>query len=119
DACFTTNVLAPFILAKRLEPQLRAAAPSRVILFFGGNADELDVDQMRNGSRKPYQGFVVYSATKNACALLAREMNERLKGSGISVFAVIPGVVDTEGMRGLGPGFSIAARLFFRTPEQG
>ncbi|HEY2365547.1 MAG TPA: SDR family NAD(P)-dependent oxidoreductase [Polyangiaceae bacterium] len=119
DACFTTNVLAPFILAKRLEPQLRAAAPSRVILFFGGNSKQLDVAVMRDGTRKPYDGFVVYSATKNACAALAREMAAHWKGSGISVFAVIPGVVNTEGMRGLGFPFSLLAPLMFRTPEQG
>jgi len=119
DACFTTNVLAPFILAKRLEPSLRAAAPSRVILFFGGNTKELDVDRMRNGTREPYDGFAVYGATKNACAALAREMSKRLEGSGISVFAVIPGVVNTEGMRGLGFPFSMLAPLVFRTPQQG
>jgi NAD(P)-dependent dehydrogenase (short-subunit alcohol dehydrogenase family) len=119
DASFTTNVLAPFILAKHLEPQLRAAAPSRLILFWGGNANELDVDQMRDGTRKPYDGFVVYSATKNACALLAREMGKHLEGTGISVFAVIPGLVNTEGMRGLNNAFSILGRPFFRTPEQG
>ena len=119
DACFTTNVLAPFILTKRLEPQLRAAAPSRVVLFFGGNSKELDVDMMRNGTRKPYDGFMVYSATKNACAALAREMNARMKDSGVSVFAVIPGVVNTEGMRGLGFPFSWLAPLMFRTPQQG
>ncbi len=119
DACFTTNVLAPFVLAKRLEPQLRAAAPSRVILFWGGNANELDVDVMRDGSRKPYDGFIVYSAAKNACAQLAREMGKHSKDTGISVFAVIPGLVNTEGMRGLGNAFSILGRPFFRTPEQG
>jgi NAD(P)-dependent dehydrogenase (short-subunit alcohol dehydrogenase family) len=119
DSCFTTNVLAPFILTKRLEPQLRAAAPSRVILFYGGNSRELDVDMMRNGTRKPYDGFMVYSATKNACAALAREMAKRMSDTGISVFAVIPGVVNTEGMRGLGFPFSMLAPLFFRTPEQG
>src|SRR5262245_9377510 len=43
DACFATNVLAPFMLTRRLEPQLVAAAPSRVILFFGGNHRELDL----------------------------------------------------------------------------
>jgi NAD(P)-dependent dehydrogenase (short-subunit alcohol dehydrogenase family) len=119
DACFTTNVLAPFILAKRLEPSLKAAAPSRVILFWGGNANELDVDMMRNGTRKPYDGFIVYSATKNACAALAREMGMHLKDTGISVFGVIPGLVNTEGMRGLNNAFSILGRPFFRTPEQG
>jgi dehydrogenase/reductase SDR family member 12 len=118
EVIFATNVLAPFLLTRRLEPQLRAAAPSRVIYFFGGNANELDPDDLQ-AKRGPYQPFIVYSRSKNACALLARESARRLAGSGVSVFAVLPGVVDTEGMRGLGFPFSLAARIFFRTPAQG
>src|SRR5262249_20804405 len=57
--------------------------------------------------------------SKNACALLAQAMAKKLSGSGVSVFAVLPGVVDTEGMRGLGFPFSILARLIFRTPAEG
>jgi NAD(P)-dependent dehydrogenase (short-subunit alcohol dehydrogenase family) len=118
ELAFATNVLAPFILTRRLEPQLRAAAPSRVIYFFGGNANELDPDDLQ-AKKGPYQSFIVYSRTKNACALLARESARRLAGTGISVFATLPGMVNTEGMRGLGFPFSLLAPLFFRTPEQG
>ena len=35
------------------------------------------------------------------------------------MFAVLPGLVDTEGLRGLGFPFSFLSRLIFRTPEQG
>jgi NAD(P)-dependent dehydrogenase (short-subunit alcohol dehydrogenase family) len=120
DACFATNVLAPFMLTRRLEPQLRAAAPSRVLFFFGGNYPKLDVGDLatRKKSQK-YDGFKIYSESKNACALLAQAMARRLSGSGVSVFAVIPGLVDTEGLRKLGFPFSILAPLIFRTPAEG
>jgi NAD(P)-dependent dehydrogenase (short-subunit alcohol dehydrogenase family) len=119
DACFVTNVLAPFLLTRRLEPQLRAASPARVIFFFGGNYAELDVADLAVRKTPKYKGFNIYSESKNACALLARAFGKRLDGSGVSVFAVLPGLVDTEGMRGLGFPFSMAARLFFRTPSEG
>jgi NAD(P)-dependent dehydrogenase (short-subunit alcohol dehydrogenase family) len=119
DACFATNVLAPFLLTRRLEPQLRAAAPSRVLLFFGGNYSKLDVGDLATRSKSQYDGFKIYSESKNACALLAQAMATRESASGVSVFAVLPGLVDTEGMRGLGFPFSTLARLIFRTPEQG
>jgi NAD(P)-dependent dehydrogenase (short-subunit alcohol dehydrogenase family) len=120
EACFATNVLAPFSLTRRLEPQLRAAAPSRVILFFGGNHDKLDIGELTTrASTTTWDGFKIYSESKNACALLAQAMAKRWAGSGISVFAVLPGLVDTEGMRGLGFPFSMMAPLFFRTPEKG
>jgi NAD(P)-dependent dehydrogenase (short-subunit alcohol dehydrogenase family) len=113
-------VLAPFMLTRRLEPQLRAAAPSRVIFFFGGNFGELDVGDLAARSKsRTYDGFKIYSESKNACALLAQAMAKRLSGSGVSVFAVLPGLVDTEGLRGLGFPFSVLARLMFRTPAQG
>jgi NAD(P)-dependent dehydrogenase (short-subunit alcohol dehydrogenase family) len=120
DACFATNVLAPFLLTRRLEPQLRAAAPSRVLLFFGGNHPKLDVGDLATRTRShAYEGFKIYSESKNACALLTQAFARRLAGSGVSVFAVLPGVVDTEGMRGLGFPFSLAARLMFRSPAKG
>ncbi len=120
DTCFATNVLAPFILTRKLEPQLRAASPSRVILFFGGNYPKLDVsDLAKRENTKPYDPFKIYSESKNACALLAQAMAKRLAGSGISVFSVLPGVVDTEGMRGLGFPFSLLARVMFRSPQKG
>ncbi len=120
DACFATNVLAPFLLTRRLEPQLRAAAPSRVLLFFGGNYAKLDVGELATRSKsQAYDPFRIYSESKNACALLAQAMARRMSGSGVSVFAVLPGVVDTEGMRSLGFPFSLLARLIFRTPVQG
>jgi NAD(P)-dependent dehydrogenase (short-subunit alcohol dehydrogenase family) len=120
DACFATNVLAPFLLTRRLEPQLRGAAPSRVLFFFGGNHPELHVGDLSTRSQSPaYDSFKIYSESKNACALLAQAMATRLSGSGISVFAVLPGLVNTEGLRGLGFPFSTLARLIFRTPAEG
>lgn len=119
DVCFATNVLAPYILTRHLEPQLRAGAPSRVIFYWGGNHDKLDVDDMRSRKAR-YDGFTVYSESKNACALLAAQMSKELEGSGVSAFAVVPGLVNTEGMRGLDNFFfSRVGVLFFRTPEQG
>lgn len=35
------------------------------------------------------------------------------------MFAVLPGLVNTEGLRGLGFPFSILSRFIFRTPEKG
>src|SRR5262245_7947497 len=75
EMCFATNVLAPFMLTRRLEPQLRAAAPSRVLFFFGGNHPKLDVPDLATRSKsQAYDSFKIYSESKNACALLAQAM---------------------------------------------
>jgi NAD(P)-dependent dehydrogenase (short-subunit alcohol dehydrogenase family) len=118
DECFATNTLAPFILTRRLEGVLRAGAPSRVIFFWGGGQNVFDVDDLQ--SRKtPYQGYKVYCQSKNACALLAQEFARRLAGSGISVFSVLPGLVNTEGMKELEGLFFKLTRPFYRTAAQG
>lgn len=118
EACFAANVLAPFLLTRLLENSLRAGAPSRVLYFWGGGQNTMDAEDLQ--SRKaPYDGWKAYCQSKNACALLAQEMAKRLAGSGVSAFAVLPGLVNTEGMQGLGNIFSKMAPLFFRTPAQG
>jgi NAD(P)-dependent dehydrogenase (short-subunit alcohol dehydrogenase family) len=114
---FATNVLAPFLLTKRLDASLRAAAPGRVQLFWGGNADVLDVDDLQS-TKGRYDSWRAYSQTKNACVALTRELARRGDG-GIVYCAVLPGLVNTEGMRGLGNLFSLLGRPFFRTPAQG
>jgi len=117
ESCFATNVLAPFMLTRLLEKSLRAGAPARVLYFWGGGQNVFDIDDLQ--SRKtPYEGYKSYCQSKNACALLAQESAKRLAGSGISVFAVLPGLVNTEGMQGLGNFFSKLGPIF-RTPPQG
>lgn len=119
DACFAANVLAPFILTKRLEASLRAAAPSRVLFYWGGGQDTFDVGDLQWKKRTPYDGWAAYCQSKNACALLAGELARRTGASGVSYFIVLPGLVNTEGMQGLGNLFSKLGRPFFRTPAQG
>src|SRR5262245_46180778 len=118
DECFAVNVLAPFILTRRLEAALRGAAPSRVVYIWGGAQNVLDVDdlQWRNS---PYNAYQAYCQSKNACALLARETARRLEGSGVSVFSSMPGLVYTEGMKGLNNAFSKVLGPLCRTPAHG
>ncbi len=120
DECFMTNVLAPFILTKRLDPALRAGAPSRVQLFWGGGQNTFDIDDLQSKKAKRYDGWAAYCQTKNACALLVGELARRSKNGGVSYFAVLPGLVNTEGMRGLSNFvFSTLLRPMYRTPAEG
>ncbi len=118
DACFVTNTLAPFILTRRLEKALRAGAPSRVLYFWGGGQNVLDLDDLQF-RKTPYNGYKAYCQSKNACALLAQETARQLNSSGISVFSVLPGLVYTEMMKGMTNLFARLAGPFCRTPAQG
>jgi NAD(P)-dependent dehydrogenase (short-subunit alcohol dehydrogenase family) len=119
DECFATNVLAPFVLTRRLEKALRAGAPSRVLFFYGGGQNDFDVDDLQS-KKGAYDGWRAYCQSKNGCVLLASELARRGQGGGVSYFSVLPGMVNTEGMRGLSNFvFSTLLRPIYRTPAEG
>ncbi|HEY8375256.1 MAG TPA: hypothetical protein VIK91_02155, partial [Nannocystis sp.] len=82
----------------------------------------LDFDDLQ--ARRSYNGLLVYARSKLANALFVLELAERLRGTGVTVHAVHPGVVrsnfglddDTRGLMKLY--FRLAGR-FMLTPEQG
>ncbi|MGE0791805.1 MAG: SDR family NAD(P)-dependent oxidoreductase [Sandaracinaceae bacterium] len=120
EEAFATNVLAPFLLTRRLTPAL-ARAGGRVVSFYGGGRPNFDIDDLES-ARGKFDGWLAYTQSKNACALLTRAWGERLASQGILATAAIPGLVNTEGMRAL-PGrmqlVSILFRPFMRTPAEG
>lgn len=89
------NHLAPFLLTHLLLPSLKAGAPSRIINVSSGahtNAD-LDIEDLQ--AAREYDRKQVYSRSKLANILFTYELARRLKGTGITVNALEPGVVAT------------------------
>jgi retinol dehydrogenase-14 len=121
EEAFATNVLAPFLLTELLMPSLERAAPSRVVAFYGGGQPNFDIDDLES-ARGTYDGWNAYTQTKNACVVLTRAWGRRLAPKKVFANAVLPGIVNTAGMRAL-PGrmqvFSVLFRPFMRTPAQG
>lgn len=120
EEAFATNVLAPFVLTEALRASLERSK-GRVVYFYGGGEPTFDIDDLQS-ERGAYDGWRAYVQSKNAVAILTRETARRLEGSGVTAIAALPGIVRTDGMRGL-PGrmriFSILMRPLMRTPEQG
>ena len=89
--------LASFVLTTALIPNLKAAAPARIIDInseghrFGGlKMNDLD------WSRRPYIPLQAYGAAKIAQLLTGLEMAERLKDQGVNVYIMHPGAVRTN-----------------------
>ena len=89
--------LAAFVLTTALIPNLKAAAPARIIDInseghrFGGlKMDDLD------WSRRLYIPLQAYGAAKIAQLLTGLELSRRLQSSGVSVFIMHPGAVRTN-----------------------
>lgn len=96
-----TNHLAPFLLTRLLHDRLVQSAheaPVRVIstasmanLFGSLRVDDLDWLQ------RPWRGgWQAYGTSKLATILFARELGERLTGTGITVYSFHPGTIVTR-----------------------
>lgn len=89
------NHLAYFLLTNLLLPELEAGAPSRIINVSSGAHSHaaLDFDDLQ--AERGYQAKAVYSRAKLANILFTYELSRRLRGTGVTVNGLNPGVVAT------------------------
>jgi NAD(P)-dependent dehydrogenase (short-subunit alcohol dehydrogenase family) len=97
ETVFYVNHLAPFLLTRLLLNRMKESAPARIIQVnsqghrFGG----LDVNDL-NWEKRRYKGLQGYGASKTAQLLTVWELEDRLKGSGVTINAMHPGEVRTN-----------------------
>ena len=94
---FATNHLGHFLLTCLLSPALVTGSPARVVnLSSGGhNFAPVDFDDIHFNHRD-YDKFQSYGQSKTANILFSIELDNRLKGRGVRVNAVHPGVIMTD-----------------------
>lgn len=125
ETTFGVNHLGHFLLTHLLLDRLKASAPARIVVLASDAhrmARGLDFDDLQ--SRRSYRGLPVYCRSKLANLLFTLELAERLRGTGVTVNAVHPGVVRSgfglDGdTRGLYRFFVGLAGHFMISPEQG
>jgi NAD(P)-dependent dehydrogenase (short-subunit alcohol dehydrogenase family) len=94
ELTFAVNHLAPFILVNGLVDRLKAGAPSRVVIVASEAHQRVrDVEDWE--SRKSYGSVTAYSRSKLANVLFAYDLAHRLEGTGVTVNACHPGLVNT------------------------
>lgn len=120
ELAFATNVLAGFLLTQRLRPQLRAAAPARVIHVTSGGmyTARLDVDDLQSEQGK-YDGVRAYAQHKRAQVILSEMWAQRLAGDDVSSNAMHPGWAATPGVAKSLPKFNRLMGPILRDAEQG
>ncbi|KAL2080333.1 hypothetical protein ACEWY4_024126 [Coilia grayii] len=121
------NHLGHFLLTILLLDMLKSSAPSRIvnvasIAHVGGKINFEDLFY----NKTPYDSLVSYRQSKLANLLFTRELSRRTRASGVSVFALHPGVIRTELGRHVQTRFPLLstvlqapALLLMKTPKQG
>ena len=85
---FAVNYLAPFLLTHLLLPQLKAAAPSRIVNVASVGQAPIDFRDVM--LERTYSGYQGYCQSKLAQIMFTIDLAETLKGSGVTVTALHP-----------------------------
>lgn len=93
ELTFAVNHLAPFLLTNLLLDTIKKSAPARIINIASNAHTKIDFDNL-NGE-KNFDPFLAYKYSKMANILFTFDLAEELRGTGVTVNAVHPGVVNT------------------------
>ena len=93
ELTFAVNHLAPFLLTNLLLDTIKRSAPARIINIASNAHIKIDFDNL-NGEKK-FDPFLAYKYSKMGNILFTFELAEKLEGTGVTVNAVHPGVVNT------------------------
>jgi NAD(P)-dependent dehydrogenase (short-subunit alcohol dehydrogenase family) len=85
---FAVNYLSGFLLAYRLLPLLKAAAPSRIVNVASLGQHPIDFDDVM--ITKNYSGSRAYAQSKLAQIMFTMDLAEELKSAGITVNSLHP-----------------------------
>jgi retinol dehydrogenase-12 len=121
ELCFGVCHVGHFLLVKLLTPVLIASAPARVVVVASKahrHAKGIDFNAI-NQPTQSMGGLREYSVAKLANVLFVKELARRLYGTGVTAYAVHPGVVATNVWRSLPAPFAKLAGHWMLTPEQG
>jgi len=96
EATFAVNHLAPFLLTNLLLDRLKSSAPARIVNVSSTVHYDapLKLDDLQ--SAKNYNGITAYKQSKLGNVLFTFELADRLKGSGVTVNCLHPGIVATK-----------------------
>lgn len=122
EMTFGVNHLGHFLLTQLLLERIKASAPARIVTVASRahkRTTGIDWDALTRPTHSLI-GVQEYAVSKLANIWFSAELSRRLAGSGVSTYALHPGVVDTEVWRAvpwpLRPLLKLRGLL---TPEQG
>jgi NAD(P)-dependent dehydrogenase (short-subunit alcohol dehydrogenase family) len=121
ELTFGTNHLGPYLLTRLLLDHLKAHAPSRIVNVASKahyRPKAIPWEQLRESTRTR-TAFDEYSVSKLCNVLFTKELARRLEGTGVTTYAVHPGVVATDVWREVPGPLRWLIKLGMLTPQQG
>lgn len=119
---FGVNHLGPFLFTTLLLDRMRQSAPGRIVNVSSQahyDAKEgIDYGAVRQSTRS-LTALPEYAVSKLANVLFTSELARRLEGSGVTTYALHPGVVATDVWRSIPSPIAWIMKQFMLSPEAG
>ena len=116
-----TNHLGHYLLTRLLLDRIKQAGTARIVNVASAShyqAKGIDWDVMNQPTRSR-TGMREYAVSKLSNVLFTKELARRLEGTGVTTYAVHPGVVATDVWRRVPGPLRWVIKKFMITPEQG
>ncbi|HEX7842153.1 MAG TPA: SDR family oxidoreductase [Kofleriaceae bacterium] len=116
-----TNHLGPYLFTRLLLDRIKQAGTARIVNVASQshyNARGIDWDALKQPTRSS-TAMREYEVSKLCNVLFAKELARQLEGSGVTTYALHPGVVATDVWRRLPGPLRWLIKLFMISPERG
>lgn len=121
ELAFGTNHLGHFLLTELLLDRLKDSAPARVVTVSSMahfDAPGIDFEAVQRPT-KSVTGVPEYAVSKLANLLFTQELARRLEGTGVSTYALHPGVIASDVWRRVPWPVRSLMKLFMKSTEEG
>jgi len=121
ELTFGVNHLGPFLFTNLLLDRLKRSAPARIVNVASRahtRADGFDWSRLHRPTRT-VTGFAEYGVSKLANVLFTAELARRTAGTGVTTYALHPGVIASDIWRRVPWPFRQIMHLRMKTPEEG
>jgi NAD(P)-dependent dehydrogenase (short-subunit alcohol dehydrogenase family) len=121
ELTFGTNHLGHYLFTRLLLDRIKQAGTARIVNVASKShyrARGIDWDAVKQPTRT-VSGMREYEQSKLSNVLFTKELARRLAGTGVTTYAVHPGVVATDVWRRVPGPLRWAIKKFMITPEQG
>lgn len=121
ERTFGVNHLGPFLLTELLLDRIKESAPSRIVNVASiahTKAKGIDWEAVRHPTRS-MTGLPEYEVSKLCNVLHAKELAQRLEGTGVVTSSLHPGVIASDVWRSVPWGIRHLMKLFMKSNEEG